>query len=58
MNISFNWLKEYVEMGDMTPEQLDDLLTDSPLPLSAEGLFQEIPLNTEQYKLYERRETP
>ena len=31
MNISFDWLKEYVDLGDMTPEQLDDLLTFSGL---------------------------
>ncbi|MBR1785129.1 MAG: phenylalanine--tRNA ligase subunit beta [Bacteroidales bacterium] len=31
MNISFDWLKEYVELGDMTPAQLDDLLTFSGL---------------------------
>ena len=33
MNISFSWLKEYVELGDMTPEQLDDLLTFSGLEI-------------------------
>ncbi|MBQ9473491.1 MAG: phenylalanine--tRNA ligase subunit beta [Bacteroidales bacterium] len=31
MNISFNWLKDYVELGGMTPEELDDLLTFSGL---------------------------
>lgn len=31
MNISFDWLKEYVDLSDMTPEQLDDLLTFSGL---------------------------
>ena len=27
MNISFDWLKEYVDIEDMTPQQLDDQLT-------------------------------
>lgn len=31
MNISYKWLKEYVDYGDMTPEQLDELLTFSGL---------------------------
>ncbi|MBQ6046882.1 MAG: phenylalanine--tRNA ligase subunit beta [Bacteroidales bacterium] len=31
MKISFKWLKEYVDLGDMTPQQLDDLLTFSGL---------------------------
>ena len=34
------------------------LLTDDALAPSVQDLFQEIPLNTEQYKLYERRENP
>ena len=35
MNISFDWLKEYVDLGDMTPEQLDDLLTFSGLEVDS-----------------------
>ena len=31
MNISFSWLKEYVDLGGMTPQELDDLLTFSGL---------------------------
>ena len=31
MNISFDWLKNYVDLGDMTPAGLDDLLTFSGL---------------------------
>lgn len=31
MNISFDWLKQYVDLGGMTPEELDDLLTFSGL---------------------------
>ena len=31
MNISFSWLKKYVDLGTMTPEELDDLLTFSGL---------------------------
>ena len=33
MNISFDWLKQYVELGDMTPKELDDLLTFSGLEI-------------------------
>lgn len=35
MNISFDWLKDYVDLGDMTPEQLDDLLTFSGLEVDS-----------------------
>ena len=31
MNISFDWLKEYVDIADLTPENLNDLLTFSGL---------------------------
>ena len=31
MNISFDWLKQYVDLGGMTPNELDDLLTFSGL---------------------------
>ena len=31
MNISFDWLKQYVDLGGMTPGELDDLLTFSGL---------------------------
>ena len=31
MNISFDWLKQYVDLGTMTPAELDDLLTFSGL---------------------------
>ncbi len=31
MNISFDWLKQYVDLGSMTPAELDDLLTFSGL---------------------------
>ena len=33
MNISFSWLKEYVDLGNMTPNELDDLLTFSGLEI-------------------------
>ena len=33
MKISYKWLKEYVDYGDMTPEQLDELLTFSGLEI-------------------------
>ena len=35
MNISFDWLKEYVDIEDMTPQQLDDLLTFSGLEVDS-----------------------
>lgn len=35
MNISFDWLKEYVEIEDMTPQELDDLLTFSGLEVDS-----------------------
>ena len=35
MNISFDWLNEYVDLGDMTPEELDDLLTFSGLEVDS-----------------------
>ena len=35
MNISFDWLKEYVDLGEMTPEELDDLLTFSGLEVDS-----------------------
>ncbi len=31
MNISYKWLKDYVDYGEMTPQQLDELLTFSGL---------------------------
>lgn len=35
MNISFDWLKEYVDIEDMTPQELDDLLTFSGLEVDS-----------------------
>lgn len=35
MNISFDWLKEYVDIEDMTPQKLDDLLTFSGLEVDS-----------------------
>lgn len=35
MNISFDWLKEYVYIEDMTPQELDDLLTFSGLEVDS-----------------------
>ena len=35
MNISFDWLKQYVDIEDMTPQQLDDLLTFSGLEVDS-----------------------
>ena len=28
MEISFNWLKKYIDLGDTTPEQVATILTD------------------------------
>ena len=33
MNISFSWIKEYVDLEGMTPQELDDLLTFSGLEI-------------------------
>ena len=33
MNISFDWLKQYVDIEGMTPQERDDLLTFSGLEL-------------------------
>ena len=35
MNISFDWLKQYVDIEDMTPQELDDLLTFSGLEVDS-----------------------
>ena len=35
MNISFDWLKEYVDIEGMTPQELDDLLTFSGLEVDS-----------------------
>ena len=35
MNISFDWLKEYVDLEGMTPQELDDLLTFSGLEVDS-----------------------
>ena len=35
MNISFDWLKEYVDIEDMIPQELDDLLTFSGLEVDS-----------------------
>ncbi len=35
MNISFSWLKEYVDLEGMTPQELDDLLTFSGLEVDS-----------------------
>ena len=35
MNISFDWLKEYVDIEDMTPQELDDLRTFSGLEVDS-----------------------
>ncbi|TCP53677.1 phenylalanyl-tRNA synthetase beta subunit [Tumebacillus sp. BK434] len=33
MKISYQWLREYVEIGDLTPEQIGALLTDAGVPV-------------------------
>ncbi|MGZ4110917.1 MAG: phenylalanine--tRNA ligase subunit beta [Tumebacillaceae bacterium] len=33
MNISYNWLREYVEIDDLTPEKLGELLTTGGVPV-------------------------
>lgn len=33
MKISYNWLREYVEIDDLTPKQLGELLTDAGVPV-------------------------
>ena len=35
MNISFDWLKQYVDIEGMTPQELDDLLTFSGLEVDS-----------------------
>jgi phenylalanyl-tRNA synthetase beta chain len=35
MKISFEWLKEHVDLGDMTPQQLADLLTSRGLEVES-----------------------
>ncbi|MGB8955035.1 MAG: hypothetical protein WCC10_06660, partial [Tumebacillaceae bacterium] len=33
MNISYNWLREYVEIDDLTPEQVGEKLTEGGIPV-------------------------